>query len=203
MKVYKITFSCRWNYNLSHTDTPHHVLVTYRSVFTTLQDDQFKWNPYEGVVGQLPLDCREGQAIWGYRGWLICWHIVEPHRVQRVARQFGYVQEILPNELEITPQDHETLHKMTLRGRGNENWLNKLRKYIDVWDNRAGNLLVGQPGIETHPNYMPWYYDNTVIFITNPGRQNPANHMPDMGGRIQNYVSNPIIIVLYCCNIYF
>ncbi|RVX20495.1 Serine/threonine-protein phosphatase 7 long form-like [Vitis vinifera] len=36
----------RWRVSLSHTDTPHHVLVTYRDEFDRQRSDQFDWRLY-------------------------------------------------------------------------------------------------------------------------------------------------------------
>lgn len=185
----------RWDFSLSFTHAPTHVLTTYRSILAGLRSGDFIWQPYNDVINNLPNDCISGQALWRYHGWLVCWNIVEPHPIDRVARQLGFVQHIPDRRLLMEPQTHVKIHAMKKTGRRDENWLAKNAEYIAEWNDRLHNLWqFNQPGNTTVEGYMMWYYDRTVLCITNPGHERPPNRCPDWGSQVHAYVSIAIYI---------
>ncbi|RVW34266.1 Serine/threonine-protein phosphatase 7 long form-like [Vitis vinifera] len=108
----------RWRVPLSHTDTPHHVLVTYRDEFDRQRSDQVLWQPYtDDILALLPDICLADQDIWRTMSPLIFFDIVEWHRPERVLRQFGLIQGI-PS----TPPIDSDLHSIDRRGRPQFDW---------------------------------------------------------------------------------
>lgn len=71
----------------------------------------FICEPYSGIVDAFTEDCLDGRRVWPYRVPMICVHIVKTHLPDRVARQFGMVQNILGD-----PGYSQELQTMTLKG---------------------------------------------------------------------------------------
>nr|XP_043638697.1 serine/threonine-protein phosphatase 7 long form homolog [Erigeron canadensis] len=110
-------YACRWNQTImTFKNVPSHVVVTFRAALTALKNHEFEWTPYNGILHQLPQDCRDGSDIWAYTGWLIHWSTVEPHVAHRVTRQFGLVQDIPVNELFLSPTQHREIHDTSRTG---------------------------------------------------------------------------------------
>lgn len=164
-----------------------------------LRSGDFIWQPYGDVLNSLPYDCTSRPALWRYHGWLVCWNIVEPHAIDRVSRQLGFVQHIPDRRLLMDADTHVRLHSMRKSGRRDENWLAVHAVYISDWNNRRRKLQqFGQPGDTTVDDYMQWYYDHTVLCITNPGHQRPSNRYPDWASQQHLYVSIAIsMLVIY------
>lgn len=123
------------------------------------------WQPYsQDILQQLPPYCFAGQNIWQTKSPLICFHIVEFHYPQRVARQFGFRQYI--------PEDCDTnarLHRIDLRGYLSHDWHLTHRGFIDDWDNRSENLFFEEPSadeVQYYDPYMVWYRNITRRFIS-------------------------------------
>ncbi|XP_073032034.1 uncharacterized protein [Primulina eburnea] len=128
-------------------------------------DCQFKWLVYylEAVdVLSLPLECRH-PTIWRSACPLICFHIVEVHRPNRVLRQFGMSQNI-----PISALDGDHLHECSRRGRKNYDWVKHHRLMVDAWENRR-NLIVESDLVENYSmryDYETWYDSITRRFIS-------------------------------------
>ena len=132
---------------------------------------QFIWQPYsEDVLASLPAYCTAGRDIWRSVTYLICWDVVEPHLPHRVMRQFGFHQS-LP-DMRLT-DNQAALHSLDRRGRANQDWSTTHRQYIDIWTDRRVHVQDGTV-IEdtTYPSdeYVQWYRERTVIYISNPSR---------------------------------
>ncbi|KAG6468100.1 hypothetical protein ZIOFF_072668 [Zingiber officinale] len=133
---------------------------------------QFIWLPYEEhVLELLPSYCTRGRVCWRSVTYLICWEIVEAHLPNRVLQQFGMHQPIpIPRLLD----KHVALHKMTRSGRANTNWIETHQQYIDHWRDSLNHVengeLVNDP-MHASVEYMSWYWQRTVIYITNPSQR--------------------------------
>ena len=98
---------------------------------------------------------------------LVCFHIVELHCADRVLHQFGMRQGI--------PVDCDTdkeLHKIDLRGRTSQSWVQTHLQWIAMWDNRQQFVVRGEPwdGVtDYHDPYMSWYRSITRRWISSTG----------------------------------
>ncbi|KAG6513450.1 hypothetical protein ZIOFF_023780 [Zingiber officinale] len=170
-----------WNVEFGVTRVLMHVLPAYRDAFASLQPNQFIWLPYEEqfiwlpyeehVLELLPSYCTRGRACWRSATYLICWEIIEAHLPNRVLRQFGMHQPIpIPRLLD----KHVALHKMTRSGRANTNWIETHQQYIDHWRDSLNHVengeLVNDP-MHASVEYMSWYWQRIVIYITNPSQR--------------------------------
>lgn len=83
-------------------------------------------------------------------------------------RQFGMHQPIpVPRLME----HHAALHRMTRNGRFSNDWIQTNRPYYDHWKERAAHVENGTHGDDmtnASIEYMTWYWQRTVIYITNP-----------------------------------
>ncbi|KAH1038977.1 hypothetical protein J1N35_040720 [Gossypium stocksii] len=79
---------------------------------------EFEWMPYANpdIIECVPLEFLAIQSMWDVNVPLIVYAMVEIHESDRVMRQFGWRQKILP-----PPRDMEALHKLDLRGKADEN----------------------------------------------------------------------------------
>ncbi|RVW98745.1 Serine/threonine-protein phosphatase 7 long form-like [Vitis vinifera] len=155
----------RWRVPLSHTDTPHHVLVTYRDEFDRQRSDQVLWQPYtDDILALLPDICLADQDIWRTMSPLIFFDIVEWHRPERVLRQFGLIQGI-PS----TPPIDSDLHSIDRRGRPQFDWRLYHEHYVALWEARGDHIVTAAPigpHMDYHAPYMTWYRRITRRFIT-------------------------------------
>ncbi|KAL6342202.1 hypothetical protein AAG906_006816 [Vitis piasezkii] len=131
----------RWRVLLSHTDTPHHVLVTYRDEFDRQRSDQVLWQPYtDDILALLPDICLADQDIWWMMSPLFFFYIVEWHRPERVLRQFD-------------------LHSIDRCGRPRFDWRLYHEHYVALWEARGPHYHrepIG-PHMDCHAPYMTWY----------------------------------------------
>uniref|UniRef100_A0A2N9GJU2 Aminotransferase-like plant mobile domain-containing protein n=1 Tax=Fagus sylvatica TaxID=28930 RepID=A0A2N9GJU2_FAGSY len=146
-------------------DVSTHVLEQYRSDFSRQRPDQVIWEPYtDDVLSSLPEYCRIGQEVWRSVTPLICFQIVEWHLPNRALRQFGMQQDI--------PQPANTdvkLHDCDLRGKVHENWRQRWRHYISIWDHRREHVVTRDKMVGLmayHDPYMDWYRRITRRFIS-------------------------------------
>ncbi|KAG6508462.1 hypothetical protein ZIOFF_033836 [Zingiber officinale] len=158
---------------------------------------QFIWLPYEEhVLELLPSYCTRGRACWRSVTYLICWEIVEAHLPNRVLRQFGMHQPIpIPRLLD----KHVALHKMTRSGRANTNWIETHQQYIDHWRDSLNHVengeLVNDP-MHASVEYMSWYWQRTVIYITNPSQRFSSNGFQG-DGETTEYLMDGMCRVFY------
>ena len=84
--------------------------------------------------------------------------------------QFGMLQPIpVPHLLD----DHDKLHKITHCGRSDTDWITMHKSYYDHWlqmKNHVENGTLMDSMIDVSmAYYMRWYWQRTVLYITNPG----------------------------------
>ncbi|KAK1257899.1 hypothetical protein QJS04_geneDACA022003 [Acorus gramineus] len=75
------------------------VLIYYRAQLDYQLQSQVIWQPYARTYETLPPACMDHMELWMARVPLICFDIVEMHVPDRVARQFGWHQDI-PSDVE-------------------------------------------------------------------------------------------------------
>lgn len=82
--------------------------------------------PYTtNILDLLTNICREGRDLWPANLFLIYFHIMEMHLLDRVMRQFNGIQRI-PQNYE---KGHDQIYKIDLREKGNEEWKWKNHKF--------------------------------------------------------------------------
>uniref|UniRef100_A0A2N9FXJ1 Aminotransferase-like plant mobile domain-containing protein n=1 Tax=Fagus sylvatica TaxID=28930 RepID=A0A2N9FXJ1_FAGSY len=158
-------YGTKWRNAKDIKDVSTHVLEQYRSDFSRQRPDQVIWEPYtDDVLSSLPEYCRIGQEVWRSVTPLICFQIVEWHLPNRALRQFGMQQDI--------PQPANTdvkLHDCDLRGKVHENWRQRWRHYISIWDHRREHVVTRDKMVGLmayHDPYMDWYRRITRRFIS-------------------------------------
>ena len=115
----------------------------------------------------LPDYCTVGKDIWCTISHLICFHIVEWHRFDKVLQQFGFRQGI--------PQpchNESILHKCDLRSRHDVDWSTRYKNYIQRWTSKREHIARGKMAIGSlgyHDPYMVWYCSITIQFLTQIG----------------------------------
>ena len=105
--------------------------------------------------------------LWLTISSLICFHMVEWHKLDHVLRQFRLLQDILEQcDKELR------LHKYDLRGQHDLDWMNIHHHYIWRWEARYNNLGRAEVASTSfgynHP-YMVWYHSITRFFVTPHG----------------------------------
>uniref|UniRef100_A0A2N9G5I4 Aminotransferase-like plant mobile domain-containing protein n=1 Tax=Fagus sylvatica TaxID=28930 RepID=A0A2N9G5I4_FAGSY len=136
-------YGTRWCNAKDINDVSTHVLEQYRSDFSRQRPDQ---------------------EVWRSVTPLICFQIVEWHLPNRALRQFGMQQDI--------PQPANTdvkLHDCDLRGKVHENWRQRWRHYISIWDHRREHVVTRDKMVGLmayHDPYMDWYLRITRRFIS-------------------------------------
>lgn len=124
---------------------------------------------------QLPEYCLRGQDLWPANVPLINFDVVELHFPQRVMRQFGYQQHV-PGAVDTGMK----LHKFDRRGRKGVNWSKQHAQFIQEWESRRENIIIGVPvsgSVTYFSEYMVWYRQITPLLIGNP------EHRPTRGVR--------------------
>lgn len=115
----------------------------------------------------LPEYCLNGQDVWLTISPLICFHIVEWHRPDRVLRQFRLRQYVPPHCNTDTQ-----LHQLDLRGRYDNDWRREHARYISAWGLRRECCASGkviQDESDVSDDYLSWYNSITRRYITPQG----------------------------------
>ncbi|CAI9102752.1 OLC1v1001071C1 [Oldenlandia corymbosa var. corymbosa] len=147
-------------------------LAAYRDQLAVLAESDFVWMPYTTLLGRIARVCLVGQGIWRSQTWLICGDVVAPHNPSRVFRQFGYHQRIPGDALLLTAAEITSLLKRKPFGGSDRRWLQQLGIYLQVWNDRHGQVVgtdddyVGEPSAD--PEYLLWYHQVTVKYVTDP-----------------------------------
>ncbi|CAI9089902.1 OLC1v1024554C1 [Oldenlandia corymbosa var. corymbosa] len=142
-------------------------LAAYRDQLAVLAESDFVWMPYTTLLGRIARVCLVGQGIWRSQTWLICGDVVAPHNPSRVFRQFGYHQQIPGDALLLTAAEITSLLKRKPFGGSDRRWLQQLGIYLQVWNDRHGQLVgtdddyVGEPSAD--PEYLLWYHQATLM----------------------------------------
>ncbi|XP_061372528.1 serine/threonine-protein phosphatase 7 long form homolog [Gastrolobium bilobum] len=139
-----------------------HELLWYRDRLDTLCRDEVVWQPYLGYdfMGATV----ERQRLWMAVAPLICFHIVEYSQPDRCMRQFGRDQPI-----PIRPRKLCGVHDYTLRGKMDENWPRKLKKFIRRWETRGENIempALMEGLMSPNHGYMEWFRQRGRRYIT-------------------------------------
>jgi hypothetical protein len=136
--------------------------LIFRYRFEEMDQDDPVWWPYdedEEDMNLLPPICREDvhQQLSLYNGPLIFFWIVEWHTPERVARQFGYRQEVPPPVLPpAVDRLHEVGHEKKTDGR---DWVRYHAQYLAMWENRHQRCVEYQQGFtqDRWQHYMAWF----------------------------------------------
>ncbi|KAH9612982.1 hypothetical protein KSS87_009450 [Heliosperma pusillum] len=130
-----------------------------------MRPDQFVWQPYpQAIFSFLPEACYNDSGEWCVVSPMICFDIVEWHLPNRVARQFGWKQNI-PEPADTEPK----LHKMDKRGAHSRNWAEYHSAYLAMWFRRYQFRFIGvedNSDMGYNDPYMVWYRDRTRRFIS-------------------------------------
>ncbi|RVW94916.1 Serine/threonine-protein phosphatase 7 long form-like [Vitis vinifera] len=128
----------RWRYEFQTTSISMHVLAQYRHHLDRLTTDQ----PYvDDMNVGLPDYCTVGKDIWCTILPLICFHIIEWHRPDRVLR----------HDVDWTTRHGDYIRRWSSR-----------REHI-----ARGEMTIGSLGY--HDPYMVWYPSITIRFLTRTG----------------------------------
>ncbi|KAH9615268.1 hypothetical protein KSS87_003641, partial [Heliosperma pusillum] len=140
-------------------------LLGYRDALDNMCPDQFIWQPYpQAIFSFLPEACYDDSGEWSVVSPMICFDIVEWHLPNRVARQFGWKQNI-PEPADTEPK----LHKMDKRGAHSRNWAEYHSAYLAMWFRRYQFRFLGvedNSDMGYNDPYMVWYRDRTRRFIS-------------------------------------
>ncbi|KAH9602912.1 hypothetical protein KSS87_013902 [Heliosperma pusillum] len=140
-------------------------LLGYRDALDNMRPDQFVWQPYpQAIFSFLPEACYNDSGEWCVVSPMICFDIVEWHLPNRVARQFGWKQNI-PEPADTEPK----LHKMDKRGAHSRNWAEYHSAYLAMWFRRYQFRFIGvedNSDMGYNDPYMVWYRDRTRRFIS-------------------------------------
>lgn len=158
----------RWQDEFTVMEASTDMLQTYRCKLDRQTPDQVVWQPYsDDVIAGLPKYCLAGQDIWRTVSPLICFHIVELHRPDRVLRQFG-LQQGIP----VACDTRVDLHEIYLCGGTVINWATRMRKFIVLWNRRRKHIATGRlaPSAMAYDDpYMQWYRRITLRFVGRKG----------------------------------
>ncbi|KAL4347081.1 hypothetical protein GQ457_17G006880 [Hibiscus cannabinus] len=138
----------------------HNNVVDVRLMIESIGKNQFIWTPYDyqEVMSCVPPNVWENSSFWGAIVPLIKFSIVEYQCVDRVLRQFNFVQPI-PKP----PIDIEHIHH---RGLSDE----EEAFAINLWNNRFDWLPEDCTPIEGNnfnysPEYTEWFNNNGKPFL--------------------------------------
>ncbi|KAL4279849.1 hypothetical protein GQ457_03G026320 [Hibiscus cannabinus] len=157
----------RWIAPLSHVGLPD-----CQRDFRLLIDknDEFVWTPYDDteISRCVPQPIFQGAQVWMSMVPLINYVVIEWHPVDRVLRQFNYVQPI-PQQ----PINLDSLHCLTRQGKTNVNWRSHHSSWIMQWADRYSRRPDYQP-FETYSvtyGYFDWYVANGKSHILIPAER--------------------------------
>ncbi|KAL9682759.1 hypothetical protein QQ045_014567 [Rhodiola kirilowii] len=155
----------KWSVPKSWMQTSHYVLMLYRDLLDRQESNDVIWTPYndEVLATHNPM-CVAGRESWRVKVPLICFNIAEWHYPSRALRHFGWIQPEPP----LPPQTHKDMH-MSKR-RTSELTHEQMQVYMTLWDNRADNVVTGEPDTDgTYLDaYYTWYYNVTRKRIQPP-----------------------------------
>ncbi|KAL4282441.1 hypothetical protein GQ457_16G013330 [Hibiscus cannabinus] len=153
-----------WTTPLSHVDLPD-----CQRDFQLLieKNDEFVWTPYDDtkITICVPPQIFQGANAWMSMMPLINYVVIEWHPIDRVLRQFNYVQPI-PQQ----PINLDSIHRLTRQGKTNVNWESHHSMWIMQWADRYSRRPFFQP-IETNSvtfGYFDWYEVNGKPHILTP-----------------------------------
>ncbi|KAK9995441.1 hypothetical protein SO802_020127 [Lithocarpus litseifolius] len=149
----------KWKGAKITTEHPTHVLHAYRMSLASLRPNQVVWEPYRNYLDSLPAYCTAGQHIWRSVVPLIHFWVVEGHHPERVLRQFGIKQGI-PDNIDNSIE----LHKITLQGKHDKNWVEEHAAHIAEWAAHA-KIVEAPPfhgEMSYNDKYMVWFRPRTV-----------------------------------------
>ncbi|KAL4308236.1 hypothetical protein GQ457_01G028200 [Hibiscus cannabinus] len=169
---YIFSLILRWTGPLSHVGLPD-----CQRDFRLLIDknDEFVWTPYADpeILNCVPTHIFQGAQVWMSTVPLINYAVIEWHPVDRVLRQFNYVQLIPPQ-----PKNLDSLHRLTRQGKTNVNWRSHHSTWVMKWADRYSRRPVCQP-IETYSvtyDYFDWYLANGKPHILTPAERQRVLH---------------------------
>ncbi|KAD5507575.1 hypothetical protein E3N88_15278 [Mikania micrantha] len=117
--------------------------------------------------------------------FLIYWNVVEYHPVERVMRQFGFLQEV-PALFPFSREVLCKLRKTQRKGRLETDWSIHHALYVENWNHRRENMVEGVPAntpTALH-TYNDWFHQHTVLYIKDPRQVHGVIHtgFDDHGG---------------------
>lgn len=133
----------QWSTNLVKGCYPE-----YHQQFELLDELLITWNPWTQrdiqmvFSARISTECVRDSGFWLTRCNLLYIRFVEPYNSERVMRQFGLYQVILPSLPRCV--DDET-HKQSNSGRGGYDWSAHNIQWIDQWNSEALINIVHQP----------------------------------------------------------
>ncbi|KAL8119562.1 hypothetical protein AgCh_016895 [Apium graveolens] len=154
----------RWMVSLNATTVQTHSLRGIRYDLDTMSEDSFRWRPYEDCANEardipaLELSLMSAPSPLFYLTW------VEWCYIDRVIRQFGYLQQV-PTDSPLG--GHDSFH------RGQRGWPLKLDRVRELWDSRHSAVLQPPAYRRTRRpicivQYPQWFDRVTRRFMINP-----------------------------------
>ncbi|KAL9667717.1 hypothetical protein QQ045_002081 [Rhodiola kirilowii] len=159
------TLGYKWKVPKSYLRTSHQVLMLFRDLLDRQEANDVIWTPYDDeILATLNPSCISGRDSWRAEVPLICFNIAEMHYPSRVLRQFGCRQPVPASP----PESHKEMH-MYIR-RTNLPADEELEGYIDIWNDRAQRIVIGEPHIDVSylDAYYSWYLSVTRKRIQPP-----------------------------------
>lgn len=138
----------------------------YRNQIDLIWEGAIEWQPYNGLIEQMPTQVQNDRAWWFARVPLIYFWVVEFHYPDRVMRQFGRKQMIPP------PHPHgeaELLRLWKVKHLWGKacDWKKFHAKYVEQYD--GADAIIVQ---EHHPfdptsltDYSRWFQENSMYTV--------------------------------------